>query len=268
MFEKDFSHGGKLPISVCVIAGNEARRIRRALDSVAGWVAEIVVVIDDKVTDGTDKIAESYGAKVFCRPWEGHAVHRNFASEKATQPWLFALDVDEVVSPELREEIVRAVSDAPADANPPVAYGFPRCTFYHGRWIRHGDWYPDRKVRLWRRGGGRWEGSPHEKLMVQGRVEWLRGDLLHYSLETLEEQIKKTISTADYFLQQCEARGRKVGLADIVFRPWWSFFRSYFLRGGFLNGWQGYVIAWMTAFYTFVRYTKVYLAQHSPSQPH
>ncbi|MDE3067838.1 MAG: glycosyltransferase family 2 protein [Verrucomicrobiota bacterium] len=255
-----------LPISVCIIASNEGRRIRRALDSVAGWVAEIVVVIDDKVTDGTDKIAESYGAKIFSRLWEGHAVHRNFASGKATQPWHFALDVDEVVSPKLRAEIVRVISGADASPDSAVAYGFPRCTFYHGRWIRHGDWYPDRKVRIWRREAGRWEGSPHEKLIVQGRVQWLHGDLLHYSMESLEHIIKKTISTADYFLQQYEAQGRKVSFADLAFRPWWSFFRSYFLRLGFLDGWQGYVIAWMTSFYTFLRYAKVYIAQIDTTQ--
>ena len=257
-----------LPISVCIIAGNEAQRIRRALDSVAGWVAEIVVAIDDKVTDGTGKIAESYGAKVYCRSWEGHAVHRNFASEKATQPWLFALDVDEVVSPSLRDEIVRIISNAGASPDSPAAYGFPRCTFYCGRWIRHGNWYPDRKIRIWRREAGRWEGSPHEKLIVRGRTGWLRSDLLHYSMESLEHQVKKTISTADYFLQQCGKSGRKVGFADLAFRPWWSFFRSYFLRLGFLDGWQGYVIAWMTAFYTFLRYAKVLVAQKGRAETH
>jgi glycosyltransferase involved in cell wall biosynthesis len=258
----------KLPISVCIIAGNEAQRIRRALDSVADWVAEIVVVTDDKVTDGTGRIAESYGAKVYCRSWEGHAVHRNFASEKATQPWLFALDVDEVVSPALREEIAGAVSNAGASPDAPAAYGFPRCTFYCGRWIRHGNWYPDRKIRIWRREAGRWEGSPHEKLVIQGSVAWLRGDLLHYSMESLEHQVKKTISTADYFLQQCETSGRKVGFADLAFRPWWSFFRSYFLRLGFLDGWQGYVIAWMTAFYTFLRYAKVLVTRKGRAETH
>lgn len=250
-----------LPISVCIIAGNEAQRIRRALDSVAGWVAEIVVVTDDKVTDGTDKIAESYGAKVFCRLWEGHAIHRNFASEKATQPWLFALDVDEVVSSKLRKEIVRTISNAAHGTDAPAAYGFARCTFYHGRWIRHGDWYPDRKVRIWRRGGGHWEGGLHEKLVFQGRTEWLRGDLLHYSMESLEHIVKKTVLIADYFLRDCEANDHRVGFADLAFRPWWNFFRGYFLRRGFLDGWQGYVISWMTAFYTFFRYAKTYIAQ-------
>jgi glycosyltransferase involved in cell wall biosynthesis len=256
----------RLPISVCLIAGNEAHRLRRTLNSVTGWTSEIIVVTDNNVTDGTGEIAASCGAKVFCEPWKGHAAHRNFASEKASQPWLLAIDADEVVSPELRDDIRRVfASDKIADW---AAFSLPRCTFYHGRWIRHGDWYPDRKVRLWRRGQGHWQGSPHEKLIVEGRIGRMRGELLHYSMESLEHQIKKTISTADYFLQQCEVRGRKVSFADLAFRPWWSFFRGYFLRLGLLDGWQGYVIAWMTAFYTFLRYAKVYDTQKGKTETH
>src|ERR1035441_10219203 len=99
----------KLPISVCIVASNEAHRIRRALDSVQDWTSEIILAIDDKVTDGTDKIAETYGAKIFSQPWRSHAVHRNFASTHATQPWLLAIDADEVVSEKLRDEIIAAL---------------------------------------------------------------------------------------------------------------------------------------------------------------
>jgi len=246
----------RLPISVCMIAGNEAHRIRRTLDSVAGWTSEIIVVTDDKTTDGTGKIAESYGAKVFCEPWKGHAAHRNFASTKATQPWLLAIDADEVVSPELRAEINWLfASNQTVDC---AAFSLPRCTFYHGRWIRHGDWYPDRKVRLWRRGQAQWSDTQlHEKLLVEGRVGRLRNDLLHYSMESLAHQTQKTLSSADDFVEECIKRGRSVGAIDLAFRPWWRFVRAYFLKLGFLDGWQGYAIAWMTAFYTFLRYARV-----------
>ena len=98
----------RLPISVCLVVGNEAHRIRPALDSVKDWTSELILAIDDKVTDGTDKIAETYGAKVFSQPWRGHAAHRNFASSHATQPWLLAIDADEVVSEKLRDEIIAA----------------------------------------------------------------------------------------------------------------------------------------------------------------
>ena len=247
-----------------MIAGNEAHRIRRALESVAGWTSELIVVTDHNVTDGTGEIATSYGAKVFCEPWQGHAAHRNFASGKASQPWLLAIDADEVVSPALRDEIVRLFELN--KFNPPcAAYHFPRCSFYHGRWIRHGDWYPDRKARLWRRGRGRWEGSPHEKLMVEGRVERTRGELLHYSMESLEHEMKKAMLSVDYFVQECAARKKKVYFLEVLLRPWWRFIRAYFLRLGFLDGWQGFAIARIIAIYTFLRYLKVYQVQNEKS---
>src|ERR1035437_6826547 len=168
----------RLPVSVCIIAGNEAHRIRRTLDSVQGWTGEIILAIDDKVTDGTDKIAENYGAKVFSQPWRGHAAHRNFASAHATQPWLLAIDADEVVSEKLREEIIAAFQKQ-NERPPPAAYSFPRLSYFGGRWIRHGNWYPDRKTRLWRQTEGQWGGGPHERLGVQGdalsvRARWVR----------------------------------------------------------------------------------------------
>jgi glycosyltransferase involved in cell wall biosynthesis len=246
-----------LPVSVCIIAGNEALRIRRALESVSGWVAEIVVATDDSMTDGTDKIAGSYGAKIFRQPWQGHAAHRNFASEKATQPWLLAIDADEEVSPALRDEIIRTISTMPGES-PVVAYSFPRCTLYCGRWIRHGDWYPDRKVRLWRRDEAHWTGGTlHEKLLVRGAVGRLRGDLLHYSMESLDHHTRKSIMVSNLFLNRELEQRRRANFLGLWTRPWWRFVRGYFLRRGFLDGWQGYTIARMVAFETFLRYAKL-----------
>jgi glycosyltransferase involved in cell wall biosynthesis len=256
----------KLPISVCMIAGNEARRIRRALDSVSGWAAEIIVVTDDKVTDGTEQIAEACGAKVFRQPWQGHSAHRNFASEKAAQPWLLGLDADEVVSPELRDEIQKLFS-GPEKFRLFTAFSFPRCTFFCGRWIRHGDWYPDRKVRLWQRDRARWDGAHlHEKLAVDGKVGTLSGDLLHYSMDSLDHFTRKSITVSNLFVRQKMERGAPSSLPEMWIRPWWRFVRGYFLRRGFLDGWQGYVIARMVAFETFLRYAKLCEAQTSPAE--
>ncbi len=252
----------RLPISVCMVAGNEAHRIRHALDSVHGWISEIILAIDDKVTDGTDKIAESYGARVVSQPWRGHAVHRNFASTHATQPWLLAIDADEVIPPELRDEIIRLFEKH--QFNPLcAAYRFPRCTFYHGRWIRHGDWYPDRKVRLWQRDQADWgDKRLHESLVVRGSTGDLKNNLLHYSMESLEHEMKKTMLSVDYFVQECAERKRKIRFTTVLFHPWWRFVRSYFLRRGFLDGWQGLAIARIIAIYTFLRYLKVYQVQN------
>ena len=167
------------------------------------------------------------------------------------------MDADEVVSPALRAEIEELFAE-PEKLTRFAAFGFPRCTFYCGRWIRHGDWYPDRQTRLWRRGVAKWGGvDPHDKLLVSGNVGRLKSDLLHYSMESLEQQIKKTIAYANDFVRHCAEQGKTVSFLDLWLRPFWRFWRAYLFRLGLLDGWQGYAIAWMTAFYTFLRYAKV-----------
>src|SRR5262245_57822166 len=162
----------RVPVSVSMISGAEACRIGRALESVASWASEIVIVLNQEVDDGTEKIASTYGAKIVRESWKGFVGQKGSAAEKATQTWVLNLDADEVVSPELAAEIGQVVS---SPAAPHLAYEFPRCTFYCGRWIRHGDWYPDRVLRLWRRGNARWVGEePHARLEVSGSVGRLR----------------------------------------------------------------------------------------------
>lgn len=252
----------KLPVSVCLIAGNEALRIGRTLQSVAGWAAEIIVVINHDVQDGTDKIAASFGAKVFREPWKGHIAQKNSAAQKAGQDWLLGLDADEVVSPELQEEFQRLFA-GPEKCRRAAAFRFPRCTFYCGGWIRHGDWYPDYQTRLWRRGTAQWGGvDPHDKLLVNGSVGSLQGDLLHYSMENIEHQIQKTIRYADVFVATCHAENRRITFWQLLIRPPWRFIRGYLFKLGFLDGWRGLSVAWMTAFYTFLRYFKAIEAQN------
>jgi glycosyltransferase involved in cell wall biosynthesis len=247
----------QLPISVCIIAANEAHRIRGALESVAGWTSETIVVLNDDVKDDTGRIAEAFGAKVFREPWKGHVAQKNSAAEKAGQAWILGVDADEVVSPGLRDEINKLFSDV-EKMKPFAAFSFPRCTYCLGRWIRHGDWYPDRKVRLWRRGQAAWGGiNPHDKVITTGRIGKLKEDLLHYSMEDLNHLIHKTISYTDILAQQKLAAGQNASLFTLWFRPLWRFVRGYFLRLGFLDGWQGFSIAWLGAFYTFLRYAKL-----------
>ena len=255
----------KLPISVCIIAGNEATRIRRTLESVAGWTAEIIVVLNDDGNDGTDKIAESFGAKVFREPWKGHIAQKNSAAAKAVQPWLLGLDADEEISPALRDEIQQALSN-PGEC---AAFGFPRLTQFCGRWIRHGDWYPDRQTRLWRRGQVRWsDAQVHESPQVNGTVGKLHAELRHYLTETIDHQIRKISTYTEAFARAAAEQNRRVGRFDLLTRPGWRFVRSYFFRLGFLDGWQGIYIAWMTAFYTATRYAKIRAAQTVKNPPH
>lgn len=251
----------KLPVSVCIISGNEAHRIGGALKSVVDWVSEIVVVLNEDVNDGTDKIAQSFGAKIYREQWRGFVAQKNSAASKANQTWILNLDADERVSPELRDEIIRRLEK---DRDIYAAYSFPRCSFYLGRWIRHGDWYPDRCTRLWQRGRAQWAGEdPHAKLVVHGRTAKLKSDLRHRFTESINYQITKTVNYADVFARHAATSGKQVRLFDMLFRPVWRFWRGYLFRLGFLDGWQGFAVAWMTAFYTFLRYARARESQLS-----
>jgi glycosyltransferase involved in cell wall biosynthesis len=255
-----------LPISVCFISGAEAHRIGKALESVAGWTSEIIVVLNENVQDGTEELCTTHGARVFREPWKGHIDQKNSAAAKASQPWILGLDADEVVSPQLRQGIEAALGD-PARSQP-AAYRFARCTQFCGRWIRHGDWYPDHQTRLWQRSRAVWGGvNPHDKLLVEGKVARLPGDLLHFTAVGMDDQVAKIAPYSNDFLKAALAGNRPTSAFDLVCRPWWRFIRGYILRLGFLDGWQGYYIAWMTAFQTLTRYAKVRMAAQQRRRP-
>jgi glycosyltransferase involved in cell wall biosynthesis len=236
-----------------MVSGAEAARIERALKSVS-WAADIVVVINEGVSDQTAAIATACGARVFFEPWKGFIGQKNSASDKALQPWLLNLDADEEVPPALAEEIQRVV----ANPNPPhPAYEFPRCSWYCGRWIRHGDWYPDRVLRLWRKGAAVWAGDePHAKLDVRGGIGRLRSDLLHFTNLSIEHQITKIVPYSDWFVRRRES-GRAPRLCQMALRPAWSFLRGYVFKLGFLDGWQGWYIAWVIAFSVATKYARL-----------
>ncbi|HWX20992.1 MAG TPA: glycosyltransferase family 2 protein [Candidatus Binatia bacterium] len=249
----------RLPVSVCMVSAAEAGRIGRALESVAAWAGEIVIVLNAEVADGTEQIALRHGAKVFREPWRGFIAQKNSAAEKATQPWLLNLDADEVVPPALAAEIAQ-VTTAPVPAH--AAYEFPRCSFYCGRWIRHGDWYPDRVLRLWKKGAAKWTGeNPHARLEVDGIVARLRSDLLHHSNESIARQIAKIAPYHTEVVQQRLASGRSAGFIELAVRPLWRFVRAYCLRLGFADGWQGFYIAALSSFSTLTRYAMVLEAE-------
>lgn len=238
-----------------MVSGAEAGRIRRALESVAPWASEIIVVLNEEVQDGTDAVAARFGAKVFREPWKGFIGQKNSAAQKSTQPWLLNLDADEAVTPELANEIQQVVN-SPITTHP--AYEFPRLTFYCGRWIHHGDWYPDRVLRLWQRGKAQWGGQePHARLEVAGTVGRLRSDVLHYTNENIARQIGKIVPYQTASAQQCLAKGKSAGWIQLLLRPAWRFFRAYFLRLGFLDGWRGFYIAALNAFSVLTRYALV-----------
>jgi glycosyltransferase involved in cell wall biosynthesis len=249
-----------------MISGAECHRIGKALASVAEWASEIVVVLNEEVSDGTDSTAASFGAKVLREPWRGFAAQKNAAAAQAGCPWIIGLDADEVVSAPLRERMA-ALFEAgrvPSEA----AFRFPRCAWYCGRWIRHGDWYPDYVTRLWRKGAAEWTGvEPHAGLVVRGAVGTLAADLLHYSNDSIDQQISKIVPYSADFVRHRRQNGQSAGVADLAIRPAWRFFRAYVLRRGFLDGWPGFYIASLNAFSTLTRYVKVLEAEGKGRKP-
>ncbi|MGA1237405.1 MAG: glycosyltransferase family 2 protein [Limisphaerales bacterium] len=241
-----------LPISVCIISGAESERIGRTLSSVAKWCAEIIVVLNEDGHDGTEEIVRSFGGLVYREPWKGHISQKNSAASKATQPWILSLDADEEVPAPLRNEIQSAVAANPSRF---AVYEFPRCTFYCGKWIRHGDWYPDRVRRLWQRGKARFGGeNPHDRLDADGKIGRLKSELWHYSFQNIEHQISKIAPYQKAEVNRRIAANRPARMFELVIRPWWRFLRGYVFRLGFLDGWQGYYIARVNAFSTLTRY--------------
>ena len=252
----------RLPISVSIIASNAADKLQRCLASVADWVSEITVVVND-CTDDTVAVAESFGARVYEHEWHGFRDQKNIALSYVNQPWVLALDTDEVVSAELRDEIATFFEQ---DAQTYQGAKFPRKDWFLGRWITHGDWYPDHSLRLFRAENGIWGGSPeHDKIVLNGRCKTLAADLLHYSNPTLNSQISKINVFSDVFLQRQLDAGKRWSLMRCLFRPTWRFFRAYILRRGFLDGFPGFYIACMTTFSTFVRYSRLY--EHHQTAP-
>lgn len=255
----------RLPISVCIISGAEAHRIRRCLESVDKWTTEIIVVINPEVEDGTDAIARSFGAKIHRHPWQGFREQKNLALGYATEPWVLSLDADEEVSGELRHSIRHFFEGGHHRYD---AARFARKVWFLGRWITHGDWYPDRVLRLFKRESGKWAGSSeHCAVEVKGACTTLHGDLLHYSNPNIRSYVDKINYFADIFLQRQLAEHKRWSAVGAIFRSAWRFVRAYIFRRGFLDGYPGFFIAASTAYSTLVRHSRLFehIQSHQPA---
>lgn len=242
-------------VSVCYIVKNEARHIEESLRSVV-WADEIVVV-DSGSDDGTIEICRRYTDRVLHQDFLGHIEQKNFALDQATHDWVLSLDGDEVLSDDLADEI-RSVLAAPEDGT--VGYRMPRQTRYLGRWIRHGSWYPDHKLRLWRRDAGRWGGeNPHDRVeLAGGRVATLRAPILHYSYRDMSHHVQTIDSFTSITAREWRRRGRRARITALVLRPPLKFLEVYVWKRGFLDGLAGFLIAFHTMYYAFLKYAKLF----------
>lgn len=233
------------PISATVITRDEADRIADCLASLA--FCDEIVVVDSGSGDATRDIAERMGARVLVRPFDGFRSQKQFAVEQAAHDWVLCVDADERIDAVLRDAILaeRAAGFARA-----AGYRFARRSWYFGRWLRHGNAYPDRKLRLFdrRRGGWRGEREVHESASVDGPVATLPGDLLHLPFRSFEHQLDKGRRYAQMMAEHAHARGKRASWSKLVLAPAWRFWRGYLLRGGFLDGRAGLVYAYVTAF--------------------
>ena len=243
-----------MTLSVIVIAKDEEASIARTLESVA--FADEVVVVDSGSTDRTVAIARELGAKVtMTADWPGFGPQKNRALDLAHGDWVLSLDADEWLTAESAEEIRRVVSANDAEV---VAYRMPRRSSFCGRFLRHSGWWPDYVLRLFRRGRARFsDDMVHERVIADGKIETLSLPIMHETFVDLEDLVDKMNRYSTHGARQLQREGKSSSLVEAIARALWAFFRTYVLRAGFLDGREGFMLAWATAEGTYYRYAKL-----------
>jgi glycosyltransferase involved in cell wall biosynthesis len=238
-------------LSVVVITLNCAHQLEDCLKSAA--FANEMLVVDSGSTDATRAVAEKYGARVIHQDWLGYGRQKQFAATQAHHPWILSLDADERVTEELRREIQNELK-APRFR----AYEMPRCNRFMGRWLRHGEGYPDLSLRFFHRDHARWsDDSIHEKVVAHGPVGRFAGDLRHETHTTLADYLAKQNRYTSLQAEQLHARGQRVGIAKLLLSPFFRFIKFYFLRLGFLDGVPGLVHIAIGCGNSFMKYAKL-----------
>lgn len=239
------------PLSVAIITRNAAHQLAACLDSAA--FADEIVVVDSGSDDDTVDLARSRGARVIAQDWLGFGPQKQFAVGQAAHDWVLCLDADERVSPELRAAIESALA-APAHC----AYRFPRRNRFLGRYLRHGEGYPDWSLRLYDRRRARWsDDAVHEKVIADGEIGSLSGDLLHESADTLESYLAKQNRYTTLAAEAAHRAGKRAGAAQVALSPVVRFIKFYLVRRGFLDGLPGFVHIAIGCFTSFAKYAKL-----------
>ena len=242
-------------LSVCLLACDEEEELRRCLESVA-WADEIVVLVDAKSSDGSEKLARERAQRVEVRPYAGDVEQKRACTELASHDWVLIVDPDEVVSPELQGSIRALLTSAEPACD---GYELDRVTWHLGRWLRHGDFYPDWKLRLFRRSRARFSGrDPHGRVDVSGAVGRLEGRLEHYSYIDLADQVERIQFFSGEAARALYESGRRARWHELLLRPPARFLRAYFAKRGLLDGSAGFIVAMATAFHVFLKYAKLW----------
>jgi glycosyltransferase involved in cell wall biosynthesis len=253
------AHAPRPQVSACIVARDEEDRLPDCLASLA-WCDEVLVV-DSHSSDRTREIAAAAGARVIERDWPGHVAQKEFAIRAARHDWVFCIDADERVSPELAAQI-DATRARDFDGAP--GFSVPRVSRYLGRWIRHGTWYPDRKLRLFDRRRGRWTGrDPHDRVELDGEPMSLSGELQHEPYRSLDDHLATIDRYTTITARELHAEGRRARLIDLVVRPPLRFLDFYVWRRGFLDGWRGLLLAYLAAHYVRLRYAKLWVMERA-----
>jgi glycosyltransferase involved in cell wall biosynthesis len=246
-----------MKISATVITFNEEQHIKKCLDSLCE-VADEIVVVDSFSTDGTEAICKSYEKVKFIKhAFEGYIEQKHFDMEQASHNWILALDGDECLSDQLIREINKLKQEG---LNGYQAFSMPRLNNYCGRWIYHGGWYPDRKVRLWNKQVGKWGGkNPHYTVTLEKntKTKMLDGDILHYTIPSLEAHVNQSNKFSGIAAEEMVKSGKKQAANfKMIFDPPFVFFKKYLLQLGFLDGFYGLTIAVVSAHSKFLKYAK------------
>jgi glycosyltransferase involved in cell wall biosynthesis len=247
-------------LSAVIITFNEEKNIARCIQSVQG-LADEIIVLDSFSTDETAAIARQLGAKVFQEKFKGYIGQKNAAMWLASHDYILSLDADEALNEDLTVSIGRVKKEFPLRA-----YSMNRCTCYCGHFIKHGLWYPDKKIRLFDRRIAHWGGiNPHDKIQLDKgiRIEHLNGDILHYSFNNPDDLAWQNNRLSSIAAASLYAAGRKTSIFQIIIRPVWAFINGYFLRTGFLDGLDGFTIAVHTAHQVFMKHSKLLRFQRS-----
>jgi glycosyltransferase involved in cell wall biosynthesis len=239
-------------LSASIITLNEEKRLPRALISLSA-VADEIIVVDSGSTDRTEEIARQHGATFLTRNWTNYAEQKNFAAERASHDWIFSLDADEELSAALQSSLLEWKKRPPRFA----VYEVSRRAWYLGAWIRHSGWYPDFQRRLYRRDAAKFTGIVHEALRFAGAPGRLSGDLLHYTIDTFAEHEEKVARYTSLAAEQMYAAGRRNWRGAMYLGTPWSWLQNYFLRGAFLDGYRGALIAQMAARSVRIKYGKL-----------